>query len=94
MPSLHYLRSHLSELSIRVSNAIDADSSDDYQSPIIPYILGDNASAVKKAQALQKAGFYALPIRPPTVPINTARIRIVMNAKLTHDDCTHLIKQL
>lgn len=94
MPSLHYLRSHLSELSIRISNAINADSSDDYQSPIIPYILGDNASAVKKAQALQKVGFYALPIRPPTVPINTARIRIVMNAKLTHDDCTHLIKQL
>jgi 8-amino-7-oxononanoate synthase len=65
-----------------------------YDSPIIPYILGDNARALAKAQQLQAAGFYALPIRPPTVPENTARIRLVMNAKLTNEDCERLIQQL
>ena len=57
-------------------------------------ILGDNASTLAKAQQLQAAGFYALPIRPPTVPANTARIRLVMNAKLTDEDCEQLIRQL
>lgn len=65
-----------------------------YQSPIIPYILGDNALTVAKAMQLQDAGFYALPIRPPTVPVNTARIRLVMNAALTYDDCRRLMTYL
>ena len=94
MPSLSNLRTHLAEVSLRVSQAINTDSEVSYQSPIIPYILGDNASAVKKAQALQQAGFYALPIRPPTVPVGTARIRLVMNAKLSTEDCDRLIEQL
>lgn len=94
MSSLGNLRNHLAQISLQVTEAINRDSEISYQSPIIPYILGDNASAVNKAQALQKAGFYALPIRPPTVPINTARIRLVMNAKLTADDCNRLIDQL
>ncbi|WP_019672096.1 8-amino-7-oxononanoate synthase [Psychrobacter lutiphocae] len=101
MSELHPLRRHLADTSLRVSQAINSDSSvkalsvnTEYQSPIIPYILGDNASAVHKAQALQKAGFYALPIRPPTVPEGTARIRLVMNAKLSHKDCDRLIEQL
>ena len=94
MPTLYNLRTHLADLSVRVSQAINADSDMAYQSPIIPYILGDNASAVQKAQQLQQAGFYALPIRPPTVPVGTARIRLVMNAKLTTADCNRLIEQL
>ena len=94
MPTLYNLRTHLADLSVRVSQAINADSDMAYQSPIIPYILGDNASAVQKAQQLQQAGFYALPIRPPTVPVGTARIRLVMNAKLTTADCDRLIEQL
>ncbi|PNK60736.1 8-amino-7-oxononanoate synthase [Psychrobacter sp. FDAARGOS_221] len=98
MPKLHPLRSHLADISLRVSQAINNDSDSRsntrYQSPIIPYVLGDNASAVQKALALQQAGFYALPIRPPTVPEGTARIRLVMNAKLSNDDCERLIEQL
>lgn len=101
MPQLNDRREHLSALSLQLSQAIDqpyrASSNTQqagYQSPIIPYILGDNGSAVAKAQQLQDAGFYALPIRPPTVPTNTARIRLVMNAALTNDDCQKLIEQL
>lgn len=94
MPSLSNLRTHLAQISHRVSQAIHTDSEVSYQSPIIPYILGDNASAVHKAKALRQAGFYALPIRPPTVPVGTARIRLVMNAKLSDEDCERLIEQL
>ena len=34
------------------------------------------------AQALQDKGFYVLPIRPPTVPLNTARLRISLSANI------------
>lgn len=101
MPQLTDQRMHLAQLSLTLSQAIDPQhrvsptaQHISYDSPIIPYILGDNASTLAKAQQLQAAGFYALPIRPPTVPENTARIRLVMNAKLTHEDCERLIQQL
>ncbi|WP_114701497.1 8-amino-7-oxononanoate synthase [Psychrobacter proteolyticus] len=101
MPTLTNQRAHLAQLSTTLSQAIDPRhrvsptlQDIDYQSPIVPYILGDNASTLAKAQQLQTAGFYALPIRPPTVPANTARIRLVMNAKLTNEDCERLIQQL
>ena len=101
MPTLTDQRAHLAQLSTTLSQAIDprhrvslALEDIHYESPIVPYILGDNASTLAKAQQLQAAGFYALPIRPPTVPANTARIRLVMNAKLTNEDCERLIQQL
>ncbi|WP_288999014.1 8-amino-7-oxononanoate synthase [uncultured Psychrobacter sp.] len=99
MPSLTSARTHLALLSTELSEAIARKHSTSavssaYTSPIVPYILGDNARTLTKAQQLQAAGFYALPIRPPTVPANSARIRLVMNAKLTYDDCERLIQQL
>ena len=99
MPSLTSARTHLALLSTELSEAIarkhsTSTVSSAYTSPIVPYILGDNARTLAKAQQLQAAGFYALPIRPPTVPANSARIRLVMNAKLTYDDCERLIQQL
>ena len=101
MPMLNNQRAHLARLSTKLSQAIDPryrvsqnTRHPNYDSPIVPYILGDNASTLAKAQQLQAAGFYALPIRPPTVPANTARIRLVMNAKLTDEDCEQLIQQL
>lgn len=101
MPSLTEQRLHLAQLSATLSDAIPEryrvslihqDTS--YASPIVPYILGDNALTVEKAKQLQAAGFYALPVRPPTVPANTARIRLVMNAALSHEDCQRLIAHL
>lgn len=101
MPTFTQLRTHLAQLSIALSQSIDQrhrvfSTGEDvaYHSPIVPYILGDNARTIAKAQQLQTAGFYALPIRPPTVPTNTARIRLVMNAKLTTEDCQRLIRYL
>lgn len=94
MTSFHHLRTHLAQLSLQVIDAIEDSSTGRYQSPIIPYVLGSNESAINKAQQLRDAGFYVLPIRPPTVPVGTARIRIVMNAKLTTEDCARLISHL
>lgn len=42
-------------------------------SQIIPYIVGDNARAMRLASSLQARGFDIRGIRPPTVPEGTAR---------------------
>ncbi|AGP50102.1 8-amino-7-oxononanoate synthase [Psychrobacter sp. G] len=101
MPSLTEQRLHLARLSATLSDAIPEryrvsliHQDAGYASPIVPYILGDNALTVEKAKQLQAAGFYALPVRPPTVPANTARIRLVMNTALSHEDCQRLIAHL
>lgn len=101
MPSLTEQRLHLARLSATLRDAIPEryrvsliHQDAGYASPIVPYILGDNALTVEKAKQLQAAGFYALPVRPPTVPANTARIRLVMNAALSHEDCQRLIAHL
>ncbi len=44
-------------------------------SQIVPVIVKDNFKAVALAKRLQEKGYWVLPIRPPTVPANEARIR-------------------
>lgn len=43
---------------------------------ILPYIVGDNGCAVRVADRVQSKGFDLRAIRPPTVPVGTARLRI------------------
>lgn len=52
-------------------------------SPIFPLIVGDNTTAVALANALLDRGFHVQPIRPPTVPRDTARLRITVTAAHT-----------
>lgn len=59
-------------------------------SHIIPVILGESRTAVTKAQTLQAQGFYLLPVRPPSVPPRTARIRISLTAEICENDVARL----
>lgn len=45
------------------------------ESHIIPLVVGANEKAIWKALQMQEHGFYVLPVRPPTVPEGTARLR-------------------
>ena len=60
-------------------------------SHIIPYITGSSESAHNAAKELQKQGFYVLPVRPPTVPDGTARIRLSLTANCTEEEINRLI---
>jgi len=51
---------------------------------IVPVLLGDNLVAMRFAAALLERGVLAHPIRPPTVPPGTARLRVTPMA--THTD--------
>lgn len=50
------------------------------RTPIIPLILGSNQNALAAAEKLTQAGFLVPAIRYPTVPRNTARLRISLSA--------------
>lgn len=56
------------------------------QSQIIPVILGENDKALSARDFLMDKGIYAAAIRPPTVPQNTARLRLSLRADLDSDD--------
>ena len=58
---------------------------------IIPVIIGENNKTVKIAEELQSKGFYVLPIRPPTVPVNTSRIRLSLTSDITFEEFKYLI---
>lgn len=60
------------------------------ESPIVPVILGDARRALDAARALEAQGFLVAPIRPPTVPANTARLRFAFTAAHTHADIERL----
>lgn len=63
-------------------------------SHIVPMIAGASADAILKAEALQRHGFYALPVRPPTVPEGTSRIRFSLTADITEEEVKELIKHI
>jgi 8-amino-7-oxononanoate synthase len=50
---------------------------------IVPVFLGDNDRAVRVSARLDEAGFGVRPIRPPSVPAGTSRLRLSLNAKLS-----------
>ena len=54
-----------------------------YDSPIIPFIVGDNASVIQLGQRFNEAGVRVGVIRPPSVPEGTARLRISINRNLS-----------
>ena len=51
--------------------------------PIQPIVVGESLKALRLEEQLKKNGIYARAIRPPTVPKNTARLRITLSAKHT-----------
>lgn len=52
-------------------------------SAIVPIMFGDAKAVVDVSLKLEKAGFLVTPIRPPTVPPGTSRLRITFSAEHT-----------
>ncbi len=64
------------------------------ESHIVPYIIGPSPETVLKAEALQRHGFYVLPVRPPTVPEGTSRLRFSLTAGMERQDIDRLVQCL
>ena len=50
------------------------------QTNIIPIIIGDSKKTILYSKKLEKNGFYIIPIRYPSVPPNSSRLRISISS--------------
>jgi 8-amino-7-oxononanoate synthase len=62
--------------------------------PIQPVIIGGNSEVMQIRNALQERGILIPAIRPPTVPKNSARLRISLSAAHSTKDIERLATAL
>ena len=92
LPQLSKERTHLEQLSAFLRQEVEHRTQImPSQTCIVPYILGENEATLAKAKDLQEQGYYCLPIRPPTVPKGTSRIRLSLTADMTMDEVKQFV---
>jgi 8-amino-7-oxononanoate synthase len=86
-------RAHLQEISASLREMLAARGFNCGASTthIVPVMLGTNELALKVASELQRNGFAVKAIRPPTVPVGTARIRLSLTSRITHQEICGLV---
>jgi 8-amino-7-oxononanoate synthase len=62
------------------------------ETPIRSIFIGDSLKAIRIAEYLKNKGMYVAPIRPPTVPVKKARIRISLTAAHKPADICRVIE--
>ncbi|EKU87852.1 8-amino-7-oxononanoate synthase [Bacteroides oleiciplenus] len=88
-------RIHLKNISNILRNALKEKGYDcPSASCIVPMIVGASSDTILRAKELQRHGFYALPVRPPTVPEGTSRIRFSLTAEITEEEIKELIQYI
>ncbi|TKF82638.1 8-amino-7-oxononanoate synthase [Vibrio kanaloae] len=66
----------------------------DTQTPIKPFLIGEAQSALSIAEELKQNQVWVTAIRPPTVPVGTARLRITLTANHSHEQILQLTRSL
>jgi len=82
---IHLFRRKAEELSLPVV---------DSETPIQPLIIGSNDDAVSVSNMLLQRGVLVAAIRPPTVPVNSARLRITLTAAHSESQVQTLLDAL
>jgi 8-amino-7-oxononanoate synthase len=62
----------------------------DAQSPIVPVAIGDEEKSLAASRLLETEGYLVIAIRPPTVPVGTARLRLTFTAQHPDDEIVRL----
>ena len=92
LPQFSKERTHLEQLSAFLRQEVEQRTQImPSQTCIVPYILGENEATLAKAKDLQEQSYYCLPIRPPTVPKGTSRIRLSLTADMTMDEVKQFV---
>lgn len=60
-------------------------------SHIIPVVIGGNKETADTCDILFQNGYFTLPIRPPTVPEGTSRLRLSLTTKITEQELQNAI---
>lgn len=66
----------------------------DSNTPIQPLLVGESSAALQLAERLRGRGVWVSAIRPPTVPVGTARLRITLCAAHRAKDVDRLLDVL
>ena len=82
---IRQFREGMGEVSLGLTDSVSA---------IQPLIVGDNARALNLACRLRDAGCWATAIRPPTVPVGSARLRLTLTAAHHTEDINRLLEVL
>ncbi len=91
LPAQNAKRQHLQMISARMKEIVEKTGiACPSQSNIVPFVVGCSKKAVEIAEELQQHGFYALAVRPPTVPEGSARIRFSLTANMDFSDVERL----
>jgi 8-amino-7-oxononanoate synthase len=64
------------------------------ETAVQPLVVGSNHAAIGLSEHLQKQGILVPAIRPPTVPVNTARLRISLSAAHSVEDVVKLAQAI
>ena len=80
-----WVRSDLTEAGFKLLNS---------QSQIIPILVGDNAATLQFSSRLFDVNILAMAVRPPTVPLNTARLRLTVMATHSNEDLAGAVKHI
>lgn len=95
LESFDAYRSHLASISSQLKHTLmEMGYTVSSESAILPLTIGDSEKCILLAKELQRKGFYALPVRPPTVPEGTSRIRFSLSAAITFEEIQSLIHTL
>ena len=81
----YFLRTMLNKEGFNIGNS---------QTNIIPIIIGNSKKALIISKKLEKKGFYVVPIRPPSVPPNSSRLRISITSSHSQNNIKKLFKFL
>jgi 8-amino-7-oxononanoate synthase len=90
-------RQRLSELVARLDRALEKIRDrmpSDRRGPIFPILFGTPDRAIAAAAALRDRGFLTQPIRPPTVPAGSSRLRVALHANLSTAEVDRLAAAL
>ncbi|HSB23272.1 MAG TPA: 8-amino-7-oxononanoate synthase [Burkholderiaceae bacterium] len=87
------LKSHIAQLREGLAD-LKAGALMPSATPIQPLLIGANADAVRLSQALLERGLLVPAIRTPTVPSDTARLRITLSAAHSAGDVAQLVEAL
>ncbi len=80
-----YFRNHLREAGFDIGNS---------STHIVPIVVGSNETALRFSKRLQQVGIAAIAIRPPTVPVNSSRIRFTVTSQHTIADLNWAIQHI
>ena len=85
-------RQHLNNISQSLQQTVLGKGFDcPSTSHIVPVIIGESQKTVDQATQLQQAGFYIMPVRPPTVPKHSSRLRISLTTQVSQTDLDQLV---